>query len=233
MLKNLKKWFIVDDEEFKKQVSGESTGDAGIVPEQKTKPTATPSSTSNPSNKNSAANPTAPAGKASSKFTNILLQAMEVNNLDGFDYLEYKHSLHNLAKMPMDEQTRYQSAYAAASTMGATPEKLIKTAHFYIDVLKKEEAKFAQALANQKDKQIGDKSQLIKQHDNLINEKTKQIEQLKKEIAQHQAKSEQMKKSISAATVKVETTKNNFVASYNLLLSQIQRDIGNMKKYLK
>ena len=226
MLKNLKKWFVVDDEEFKNKMSGGSTDNSDIVPEQKSKSTSTPRSTS-------ALNPTAPSGKASSKFTNILLQAMEANNLDGFDYLEYKHSLHNLAKMPMDEQTRYQSAYAAASTMGATPAKLVKTAHFYIDVLKKEEAKFAQALANQKDKQIGDKSQLIQQHDNLVKEKTRQIEKLKKEIADHHAKSEQMKKSISAATVKVETTKNNFVASYNLVLSQIQGDIENMKKYLK
>jgi hypothetical protein len=233
MLKNLKKWFVVDDEEFKKNMSGGSTVDADTVPEQKAKPTSTPRSTSTSSSSSAASNPTAPAGKASSKFTEILLQAMEANNLDGFDYLEYKQSLYNLAKMPMDEQTRYQSAYAAASTMGATPAQLVKTAHFYIDVLKKEESKFAQALANQKDKQIGDKSQLIQQHDNLVKEKTKQIEQLKKEIAQHQAKSEQMKKSISAATVKVETTKNNFVASYNLVLSQIQGDIENMRKYLK
>lgn len=233
MLKNLKKWFIVDDEEFKDKMSGGTAKDADIVPEQKTKSTSTSKSISTSSSSSASSSSTVPSGKSSPKFTNILLQAMEANNLDGFDYLEYKNSLHNLAKMPMDEQTRYQSAFAAASTMGATPAKLVKTAHFYIDILKKEEAKFAQALANQKDKQIGDKSQLIQQHDNLIKEKTKQIEQLKKEIAQHQAKSEQMKKSISAATVKVETTKNNFVASYNLVLSQIQRDIENMKKYLK
>jgi hypothetical protein len=233
MLKNLKKWFIVDDEEFKKKMSGDDSDNSDIVPEQKSKPTSTTRSTSSASGSSTPSNATAPSGKASSKFTNILLQAMEANNLDGFDYLEYKNSLHNLAKMPMDEQTRYQSAFAAASTMGATPAKLVKTANFYIDVLKKEEAKFAQALANQKDKQIGDKSQLIQQHDNLVKEKAKQIERLKKEIADHQAKSEQMKKSISAATVKVETTKNNFVASYNLVLSQIKRDIENMKKYLK
>ena len=154
MLKNLKKWFIVDDEEFKDKMSGESAGDADIVPEQKTKPISTPKSTSSSSSASSTSSSTAPSGKSSPKFTNILLQAMEANNLDGFDYLEYKQSLHNLAKMPMDEQTRYQSAFAAASTMGATPAKLVKTAHFYLDVLKKEEAKFAQALANQKDKQL-------------------------------------------------------------------------------
>ena len=234
MLKNLKRWFVVDDEEFKKKMGGKAEEDSDIVPSRPTKKAkpSTNKTTSKPST--SPATPTSvPAGKATSKFTDILLKAMEANNLDGFDYLEYKQSLHKLAKMPMDEPTRYQSAYAAASTMGATPKQLVETAQFYIDILKKEENKFAQALANQKSKQIGDKEQLIKQHDNLIKEKTTQIERLKKEIADHQAKSEQMKKSISAATVKVETTKNNFVASYNLVISQIQRDIANMKKYLK
>lgn len=231
MLKNLKSWFVVDDEEFKKKMQ-EDTGET--VPSKKSSPTPTkktPTSTSTP--KSTPTSTVAPDGKASTKFTNILLQAMEANNLDGFDYLEYKQSLHNLEKMPMDEQTRYQSAYAAASTMGATPQKLIQTANHYVDVLKKEENKFAQALANQKEKQIGDKAQQIKQLDNLIKEKSVQIERLKKEIASHQTKNEQLKKSISSASIKVETTKNNFVASYNLVLSQIQRDIQNMKKYLK
>jgi len=232
MLKNLKKWFVVDDEEFKEKMQEDKNTPSAKTPTKKvtTKPSQ-PSATSKPSSTPTSSS--APAGKASSKFTDILLNAMDANNLEGFDYLEYKQSLHNLAKMPMDEATRYQSAYAAASTMGATPKKLVETAHFYIDILKKEENKFAQALSNQKDKQIGDKSQLIKQHENLAQEKTKQIEQLKKEIEQHNNKATEMKKNISEATVKVETTKNNFVASYNLVLSQITRDIENMKKYLK
>ncbi|MEM6964138.1 MAG: hypothetical protein AAF573_05180 [Bacteroidota bacterium] len=229
MLKNLKSWFIVEDEEFKKKMQE----DAGETVPSKKSPS-TPAKKTNTSTPSSTPPSTSiPAGKASSKFTNILLKAMEANNLDGFDYLEYKQSLHNLEKMPMDEPTRYRSAYAAASTMGATPQKLIQTANHYVDVLKKEENKFAQALANQKEKQIGDKAQQIKQMDNLIKEKSIQIERLKKEIASHQSKNEQLKKSISSATVKVETTKNNFVASYNLVLSQIRRDIQNMKKYLK
>ena len=231
MLKNLKKWFIVDDEEFKEKMK-EEKDDSKIVPQRKTTSSVTKPTKSTTSGAKTSPSTTS-SGQVSGKFTNILLQAMEANNLDGFDYLEYKQSLHNLAKMPMDEATRYKSAFAAASTMGATPDKLIKTAHFYIDILKKEQDKFAQALAHQKSKQIGDKSQLIEQHENLIKEKTRQIEQLKKEIDQHRAKSEEMKKSISQATVKVETTKNNFVASYNLVLSQIQKDIENMKKYLK
>ena len=75
---------------------------------------------------------------------------MEKANIEGFDYLEYKQSLKSLAKMPMDERTRFQSAYAMAQTMGASVGHLIKTAQHYIDILAAEEKKFETALANQK-----------------------------------------------------------------------------------
>lgn len=230
MLKKLKGYFVVDDEEFKEEMNKQSGGKKETKPSgpatKSNAPKAKPTSTGTTPTK-------APAGKASSKFTNILLGAMDANNIDGFDYLEYKQSLHNLSKMPMDEQTRYQSAYAAAQPMGVTPKRLLETAQFYIDILKKEEAKFATALANQRTKQIGDKEQQIQQMDRLVIEKTKQIERLKKEIESHKKQSGEMKASISDATVKVETTKNNFIASYNLLVGQIKRDMDNMKKYLK
>ena len=90
MLKNLKKWFIVDDEEFKDKVSGNSSNDSSIVPEKKTKSTSTLGLTSSPP---------VPSGKSSPKFTNILLQAMDANNLDGFDYLEYKNNENKLKEL--------------------------------------------------------------------------------------------------------------------------------------
>jgi len=230
MLKKLKGYFVVDDEEFKEEMNKQSGGQKTekTVPSSKENVTSKPTTSSTPTPRS-----TSTQGKASSKFTNILLGAMDANNLDGFDYLEFKQTLHNLSKMPMDEATRYKSAYAAAQPMGVTPAKLIETAQFYIDILKKEEAKFGTALANQRSKQIGDKEQQIQQMDKLVIEKTKQIERLKKEIEHHKKQSDTMKKSISDASVKVETTKNNFIASYNLLVGQIKRDMDNMKKYLK
>jgi len=158
---------------------------------------------------------------------------MEANNIDGFDYLEFKQSLKSLEKMPMDEQTRFKSAYAMAQTMGATPDHLVKTANHYIRVLLQEEEKFGQALANQKTKQIGDKENQIKQLDNVIKEKKKTIEQLKKDIEEHTKGMEAMKNEISDAAVKVESTKNDFHASFASLVGQIKKDIESMKSYLK
>jgi len=172
-------------------------------------------------------------GQVNDKFMKILFGAMDKANLDGFDYLEYKQSLNNLAKMPMDEQTRYQSAFAMAKTMGATPDKLINAAQHYINTLRNEEKKFQEALTNQRSRQVGDKEKAIQQKSGLVEQKQKQIEQLQKEIEADKKQMEKMKSQIAGASSKVEKTKNDFIASYNSLVAQIATDMEKMKQYLK
>lgn len=135
--------------------------------------------------------------------------------------------------MDMDEATRYQSAFAMAKTMGATPKKLLETANHYVNVLKTEEQKFGQALVSQKEKQIGNRHQRLEQLGQAVEHKRKQIEQLTKEIETHEQETTQIKEQISDASVKVENTKNNFVVTYQLLTGQIQEDIRKMQSYLK
>ena len=126
--KNIKSVFVVEDEELVKKASNTKANQKTVPNKQ--------SAVVQESSKGS-------PGKVTSKFVNVLLGAMEQANLDGFDYLEYKQSLNSLAKMPMDVKTRFQSAFAMAQTMGANPKKLMDSALHYINVLKKEEVKFA------------------------------------------------------------------------------------------
>ncbi len=177
--------------------------------------------------------PAATMGKANDKFMDVLFAAMDKHNLDGFDYLEFKQALKSLSKLPMDEEMRFKSAFASAQTMGATPSQLVKAAHHYLSILKQEDAKFQQALKAQISKQVGNKEQQLKDTNAMIQNKQKQIEQLSKQIEQHKAKMEKMKTEISNSTTKVEATKNSFVASYNLVVQQIQGDIKKMETYLK
>ncbi|RMF00990.1 MAG: hypothetical protein D6772_05520, partial [Bacteroidetes bacterium] len=145
MLKNLKSLFIVEEEDnepVKKQASTKGSGQSEAAP--------TVSRNSSPAK----AQPSSRPGKVTTKFTDILLSAMESANLDGFDYLEYKKSLQSLQKMNMDEGTAYQSAFAMASTMGATPARLVETAEHYLKVLRTEEQKFQAALAKQQQAKI-------------------------------------------------------------------------------
>lgn len=230
MFDKLKSIFIVSDEEFKKQAGGGKE-----IPQKKeTSSPITPSpSASNIPNVTPNNSPIASEGKVSDKFLNILMGAMDKNNIEGFDYLEYKQSLKSLSKMSMDEATRYQSAYAMAQTMGATPQKLVDTAQHYLNILKTEEQKFQQALVNQKAKQIGSKEQRIKDLGAIVKQKEEQIKKLQEEMEAHKQEAVKLKSEISNASVKVENTGNNFAVTYNVVVSQIQQDIENMKNYLK
>jgi ABC-type transporter Mla subunit MlaD len=172
------------------------------------------------------------SGEVNQKFTDILLKALEVNNQEGFDYFEFKRSLQNLIKMDMDEATVYKSAYATAQTLGATPNGLISSAQRYLTVLQKEEEKFKVALGNQKSKQIDGGLQEIKQFEQSIVDKKKQIEKLMEEIAQLETHLAKMKGEIQESAQKIESTRADFVASYSNLVSQINKDIENIGKYL-
>lgn len=172
-------------------------------------------------------------GKITPKFTDILLAAMEKVNIEGFDYLEYKKSLQSLQKMNMDEATAFQSAYAMAQTMGATPAHLAQTAGHYLQALKAEEEKFNQALVGQREARVGAKLNEQTQLQAGIKEKSERIRQLQAEIARDQASLTQLDAEIQQATLTIEQTKNDFFASYQNLMGQIQADVEKMQRYLK
>lgn len=214
MLKNLKSLFIIEDEETQK--SPEKAPVKMEVP--KTAPVIRQSVEGEP-------------GKVTTKFSEVLLAAMEHDNQEGFDYMEFKQSLKSLAQMPMDEATRYQSALAMAKTLNATPVSLLQSAAHYLNVLKIEENKFEQALAKQKEERIGQKGAEQERLKAVVNEKTEMIKKLSLEIEKHKKELDALQKEMEDAAKKVETTKNDFIASYNSLVAQIQTDIDNLKKF--
>ena len=59
------------------------------------------------------------SGTITDKFTDVLMKALSDNNIEGFDYLEFRQGLLSLSKMPMDEGTRFQAAFSMAQVMGA------------------------------------------------------------------------------------------------------------------
>jgi len=218
-LKKLKGIFVVE---------AATEGQAADTTTQASEKAETPASKPMPS-----VTPAAPVGKASDKFYDILLGAMEANNQEGFDYLEYKKSLQTLAKMPMDEQTRYFSAFAAAQAMGVTPQKLTDSAAFYLKILASEDSKFQDSVNTQRQKQIGNKEKAIADMEATIKAKGEQIAKLTEEIQTHQSDMEKMKAEISDAVVKIETTLSDFHATFDELTTQINKDVENMNKYLK
>ncbi len=217
-LKKVKSVFIVEDE----------TGTANPQTAQ------TPAANTNGAAAEPAEKPAiVSGGSVNDKFLDILMGALEKNNQEGFDYLEFRQALKNLAKMPMDEATRYHSAYAMAQTMGVTPVKLVESGKFYLNVLAAEQARFNEAHAQQRAKLIGNREEEIKNLEAAIEQKAEQIKLLTQQIEEHRQRSEQVRKEISDSTVKIETTKADFETTFAAVSGQIDADLAKIQEYLK
>jgi len=229
MLKKLKGIFVVEDGTESKTPAADTP-----QPEQSLEELEKEVKSSSTTTQSSSTGSTTPvSSKPDSKFVDVLLKAIDSNNQEGFDYLEYKQSLQNLGNVEMDEQTRYQSALAMAKTMGATPSSLVSSAKTYIKVLDNEGAKFKQASANQRKKQVTGKEEEIKAHEKAIKDKEAQIVKLQKEIEEHKVQLEKTRSTINNAAAKVQLTTDKFMVAYNVVKGQILNDIQNMEKFLK
>ena len=176
LLKKFKSVFIVEDE------SGASAQPAATT---QNNPVAQPEAPVAETRRESVSD-----GAITDKFVQILLGALEKNNQQGFDYFEFRQALKNLEKMPMDEATRFHSAYAMAQTMNVTPAKLIESARFYLNILAGEQSKFNEAHAQQRAKLIGNREEEVRNLEAMIQSKTEQIKQLTQQIEEHRRTSE-------------------------------------------
>jgi len=228
MLDKLKNLFIVEDESAKTKSKQSSNNTPATkannskAPSPKSKVDAAPLDKSVPARGK---------GQPEEKFVHRLLEALEENNLEGFDYLEYKQTVQSLGA-DMDEATKYKSSLAMAKTMGATPQNLVSSAEHYLKILKTEETKFQQALEGQHQKVVTGTEQLLTQLEQSIKQKEAQIEQLTKEIEQAKAQLKEKKSGVNNNLAKINLTKEGFYAAYHIVVDQIADDVEKMKKYL-
>ena len=225
MFKKLKSLFIIEDEDAGKKTpeQGGQTGSSSDSAEASTVKIEKPIFDKD--------NP--PKGKVDEKFINRLLGAIEEANLEGFDYLEYKQALQNLAKMEMDEATKFQSTLAMAQTMGASSASLKDSAGHYLKILKQEENKFLDAFRNQVQRHNDDHTNQLKSLELSISNKQKQIEQLKKEVESETKQLEEKRAAVEKSKAKVNATKDSFYHAYHIVAQQIQDDLDKMNQYLK
>lgn len=222
MFKKLKSIFIIEEEGDTPAEASTPKTDAEVKAQ-----TTTTKSTPSAKPKSAGAN-----AKPDSKFTDMLLHAIEANNIEGFDYLEFKQSLQSLTKVEPDEAKRYKSAFVMAQTMGLDKQKLYDSTQHYIKVLKDEEQKFADAFAKQKSAQVHQREQTVSSLKQTIKMKEAKIKQLQAEIDEATKELAGIEDKINKSLAKVEATKDGFYASYKMVTRQIEKDIERIKTYI-
>jgi len=226
MLKKLKNIFVVEDESSPGSDStATSSADKTPAPKSATASFKVDKGVKSANQKS--------GGKPDEKFINLLFKAIEDNNVEGFDYIEFKQSVQSLAKVEPDEGKRYKNAFAMAGAMGLTKSKLFSSAKHYVSVLDKEEKKFGEAFSAQKKKQVADREARSEQLNQSILKKEDQIKKLQADIEKERKQLGSIESDISKALAKVEATKDGFYGAYHMVLQQIKDDLDKISTHIK
>lgn len=226
MLKKIKSLFIDEETTTSENASNQVKEEQQSQPE----PIAT---TANHNFESTTVNEVVDPKNIDSKFIDILMKAIEQQNRQGFDYLEFKNSLQSLSKLDMDEGTRFKSAFAMGKTMGLSKETLLDSIQHYITVINQEENKFKDTLQKQKSLQVQGKETLFKEVEAGITKKEKQIQQLQAEIEAEKKKLDGIRDEIQKSIVKIDTTNDQFIAAHKLISSQMLDDVQKIKSYIE
>lgn len=169
----------------------------------------------------------------------FLANAIERNNLPGFDYFEFKRAIVQLKEMNLDEETAYKSAFTTASTLGLTKEKLIETAGYYRDLVEKEQVQFEQAHDNQNATKVAGRQHevarlkdQIERHKAEIERQKADIVRLQEEVASYSTQVTQSEGAAKSEAEKLEKAKVAFEKTNKAVLLHIDKDVENMHKYL-
>lgn len=166
------------------------------------------------------------------KMQTALIAAISKNASEEFDYLKFKVSVKKMLEMGMDKETALKSAFATASVMGVTKNKLITSAKKYKGSLDKEREQFAIALKNKIAKNVdGKKVEAERLKKEIVSHKEK-IAKLLKEIELFESKIGQVDDVVAAAKEKIESTRNDFKSTFDAIYSQIEEDLINIDSSL-
>ena len=162
----------------------------------------------------------------------FLTNALEQNNLPGFDYFEFKRALVTLRGMEVEEGAAHKSAFATAATIGLTKDKLIETANYYRNFLEKEKEKFNTALKNQMAAKVTSREDEIKRLTDQIERHKADIARLQEEMAVYRQQIDQATTTMTTEKDKITKASDGFEKTHASVLSQIDRDIENIHKYI-
>jgi len=162
----------------------------------------------------------------------FIVQAIEKNNLPGFDYFEFKRAVTQLAEMKLDEATAHKSAFTTAATLGITKEKLIETAGYYRNVVEKEKDAFAKALENQHATKVAARQQDVSRLRDQIERHKIEIARLQDEIGGYLNQADAADAAVKQESEKLEKSKSAFEKAHESVLMIIDGDVEKLHKHL-
>jgi len=141
----------------------------------------------------------------------------------GTDYKEFIDSKTDIGDIT-DEETRYKTAFNVLKRTGLTKEKLISTAQEYHNLIGRDMNAFQTAHAQQYQKEVRQREQLLQKKAEELQALTERINILKKEISQ-------VSQQLVETKDRLNTTKNSFLLAGENKQHEIQTELQKIGQY--
>jgi hypothetical protein len=161
------------------------------------------------------------------QLTRVLLES----NIQGYDYLEFRDSINNMASVIPSEPERFKAAFAAVSSI-VTVEKLVETADFYLSRLASKKTEFEEAAQGMYEQNVTAKEGEISAMDQSIAEKQEQITKLNQEISELQQSKIALQNDAITEKAKIEKVNLDFNTTYDEISRSIEQDKTKISTYL-
>ncbi len=157
-------------------------------------------------------------------FEKLIDDANAKNPLfQGTDFKEFIDSKTDIDNIT-DEETKYKTAFNVLKRTGLTKEKLISTAHEYHNIIGRDLNAFQSAHAQQYQKEVKQREQLIQKKAGELQALSEKINALKKEISQ-------LAQQMTETKDKLNLTKNSFLLAGENKQNEIQTELQKIEKY--
>ncbi len=166
-------------------------------------------------------------------FTEQLNDALDKADLPGQQtYLAFSKALKNMEKLPMDEATKFQAAFATLQATGSDVNQLIGSFSYFGGILDSEKDKFEEALHATIGDSVVEKENEIKKLTEENNEHSGEIKKLTETITANQGNIERLQSELTEVNAKLKQKENSFMEAYRMMKQQLQSDAQKINMYL-
>ena len=166
-------------------------------------------------------------------FTEQLNDALDKADLPGQQtYLAFSKALKNMEKLPMDEATKFQAAFATLQATGSDVNQLIGSFSYFGGILDSEKDKFEEALHATIGDSVVEKENEIKKLTEEDNDHSAEIKKLTEAITANQGNIGRLQGELAEVNAKLKQKENSFMEAYRQMKQQLQADEQKINMYL-
>jgi hypothetical protein len=198
------------------------------------KPAQAPSSVAPVQQASTPTQPVAPmvSGAFNPQMHDDLMQAISKANIAGYDYLELKDAIKNMAALPFTEEQKIMAAFATVTHL-TTAQNLVSSVDAYLKVVDSSEAKFLEAAAQKEKSLVTGREEEIKVLDQEVATLSNQILEATNRINALQTKKATLASEKEAQRVKIDAARTSFQVTAKTVREQLMQDRQKISNALK